>query len=109
MLQCWNNVVNIRINVAIIVSCNITFSIARFYFLFICILTGALLLTLAKFIYFHIAQSAYCSSDIYFQFNKARRSVILRAIMQRFYESALRWPEPIYMRVGYVFDLRFSE
>ena len=20
-----------------------------------------------------------------------------------------RWPEPIYMRVGYVFDLRFSE
>ena len=21
----------------------------------------------------------------------------------------LRWPEPIYMRVGYVFDLRFSE
>ena len=23
--------------------------------------------------------------------------------------SSLRWPEPIYMRVGYVFDLRFSE
>ena len=24
-------------------------------------------------------------------------------------EWHLRWPEPIYMRVGYVFDLRFSE
>ena len=23
--------------------------------------------------------------------------------------SSIRWPEPIYMRVGYVFDLRFSE
>ena len=23
--------------------------------------------------------------------------------------SVLRWPEPIYVRVGYVFDLRFSE
>ena len=23
--------------------------------------------------------------------------------------GSLRWPEPIYMRVGYVFDLRFSE
>ena len=21
----------------------------------------------------------------------------------------VRWPEPVYMRVGYVFDLRFSE
>ena len=35
-----------------------------------------------------IAQNAYCSRDIYFQFNKVRRSVILRAIMQRLYESA---------------------
>ena len=34
------------------------------------------------------AQNAYCSRDIYFQFNKVRRSVILRAIMQRLYESA---------------------
>ena len=24
-------------------------------------------------------------------------------------EMNLRWPEPIYMRVGYVFDLCFSE
>ena len=23
--------------------------------------------------------------------------------------NRLRWPEPIYVRVGYVFDLRFSE
>ena len=37
----------------------------------------------------HIAQNAYCSRDIYFQVNKVRRSVILRAIMQRLYESAL--------------------
>ena len=29
-----------------------------------------------------------CSRDIYFQFNKVRRSVILRANMQRLYESA---------------------
>ena len=36
----------------------------------------------------HIAQNAYCSRDIYFQFNKVRRSVILRAIMQRLYENA---------------------
>ena len=36
----------------------------------------------------NIAQNAYCSRDIYFQFNKFRRSVILRAIMQRLYESA---------------------
>ena len=35
-----------------------------------------------------IAQNAYCSRDIYFQFNKVRRSAILRAIMQRLYESA---------------------
>ena len=56
----------------------------------------------------HIAQNAYCSRDIYFQFNKVRRSVILRAIMQRLYESALRWPEPIYLRVGYVFESGFS-
>ena len=35
-----------------------------------------------------IAQNAYCSRDIYFQFNKVRRSFILRAIMQRLYESA---------------------
>ena len=25
------------------------------------------------------------------------------------FNPGLRWPEPIYMRVGYVFDLRFSE
>ena len=37
---------------------------------------------------FNIAQNAYCSRDIYFQFNKVRRSVILLAIMQRLYESA---------------------
>ena len=30
----------------------------------------------------------HCSRDIYFQFKKVRRSVILRAIMQRLYESA---------------------
>ena len=36
----------------------------------------------------NIAQNAYCSRDIYFQFNKVRRSVILRAIMQRLYENA---------------------
>ena len=36
----------------------------------------------------YIAQNAYCSRDIYFQFNKVRRSVILRAIMQRLYENA---------------------
>ena len=35
-----------------------------------------------------IAQNAYCSQDIYVQFNKVRKSVILRAIMQRLYESA---------------------
>ena len=35
-----------------------------------------------------IAQNAYCSRNIYFQFNKVRRSVILRAIMERLYESA---------------------
>ena len=23
--------------------------------------------------------------------------------------TSLRWPVPVYMRVGYVFDLRFSE
>ena len=35
-----------------------------------------------------IAQNAYCSRDIYFQFKKESRSAILRAIMQRLYESA---------------------
>ena len=35
-----------------------------------------------------IAQNAYCSRDIYFQFKKVSRSVILRSIMQRLYESA---------------------
>ena len=30
-----------------------------------------------------IAQNAYCSQDIYFQFKKACRSVISRVIMQR--------------------------
>ena len=35
-----------------------------------------------------IAQNAYCSRDIYFQFNKVRGSATLRAIMQRLYESA---------------------
>ena len=37
---------------------------------------------------FFIAQNAYCSWDSYFQFKKVSRSVILRAIMQRLYESA---------------------
>ena len=36
----------------------------------------------------NVAQNAYCSRDIYFPFNKNRRSVILRAIMQRLCESA---------------------
>ena len=44
--------------------------------------------TLENAVKANIAQNAYCSRDIYFQFNKVRRSVILRAIMQRLYESA---------------------
>ena len=36
----------------------------------------------------NIAQNAYFSRDIYFHLNKIHRSVILRAIMQRLYESA---------------------
>ena len=71
-----------------IVSCNVTSSITRFYFLFRSILTRAPLLSLAKSIYFHIELIAYCSRDIYFQFNKVRGSVISRAIMKRLYESA---------------------
>ena len=44
--------------------------------------------TLENAVKANIARNAYCSRDIYFQFNKVRRSVILRAIMQRLYESA---------------------
>ena len=36
----------------------------------------------------NIAQHAYCSRDIYFQLTKVRRSIILRAVILRRYESA---------------------
>ena len=35
-----------------------------------------------------ILQNAYCSRDIYFQFNKVCRSVISRVVMRGRYESA---------------------
>ena len=35
-----------------------------------------------------IAQNAYCSRDIYFQFTKVRRTVILRAVTFRRYENS---------------------
>ena len=37
-----------------------------------------------------------------------RKRKLLQALYNTF-KTHLRWPEPIYMRVGYVFDLRFSE
>ena len=40
-----------------------------------------LLFKMVKMYEKNITQNAYCSQDIYFQFNKVRRSVILRAIM----------------------------
>lgn len=46
-----------------------------------------LLLKMVKMYEKNIAQNAYCSQDIYYQFNKVRKSVILRTIMQRLYES----------------------
>ena len=36
------------------------------------------------------------------------RRVMVRVLKKQF-SLLLRWPEPIYMRVGYVFESRFSE
>ena len=35
--------------------------------------------------------------------------MLLQGLVSPAHDDSLRWPEPIYMRVGYVFDLRFSE
>jgi len=42
--------------------------------------------------------------------NNARRASVLDCArpLQPEYTCVLRWPEPIYMRVGYVFESRFS-
>ena len=34
---------------------------------------------------------------------------LLQQSQARFFSFSLRWPEPVYMRVGYVFDPRFLE
>ena len=39
-------------------------------------------------------QNTYCCRDVYSQFNKVRRSVILSAIVQRLYES-----DPIVLQI----------
>ena len=52
------------------------------------IIIMVLLFKMVKMYEKNIAQNAYCSRDIYFQFNKVRRFDILRAIMQRLCESA---------------------
>ena len=84
--------INYKCLLSISVSCYIVYVLHRFSLQFCRIEKGRILYGLVKniciFVLYFIAQNAYCSRDIYFQFNKVRRSVILRAIMQRLYESA---------------------